>query len=154
MITYKSLMYRNYQEWVFLKNFWEWFFQLFVGKKKFLASALKSYINGFYNFFLLLKKFEKIDKIGYHSNLNFEWNTERGFKESLSIALGWDLIKMFLKLKSANWQSVPSIAQEVLALILLLRLCIAIHAYGLNGKKIGNVHAKTSWLSSMHIYVL
>ena len=27
-------------------------------------------------------------KIGYHSDFNFECNTERGFKESLSIALG------------------------------------------------------------------
>ena len=33
-----------------------------------------------------LKKFEKIEKIVYHSN--FECNTERGFEESLSIALG------------------------------------------------------------------
>ena len=40
----------------------------------------------FYNF---LKKFEKVEKIGYHSNFNFECNTERGFKESLSIALGF-----------------------------------------------------------------
>ena len=35
-----------------------------------------------------MKKFEKVEKIGYHSNFNFECNTERGFKESLSIALG------------------------------------------------------------------
>ena len=35
-----------------------------------------------------MKKFEKVVKIGYHSNSNYEWNTERGFKESLSIALG------------------------------------------------------------------
>ena len=35
-----------------------------------------------------LKKFEKVEKIGYHSNFNFECNTDRGFKESLSIALG------------------------------------------------------------------
>ena len=33
--------------------------------------------------------FEKVEKIGYHSNFNFECNTERGFKESLSIALGF-----------------------------------------------------------------
>ena len=32
--------------------------------------------------------FEKVEKIGYHSNINFECNTERGFKESVSIALG------------------------------------------------------------------
>ena len=37
-------------------------------------------------FFLFLEKFEKTEEIGYHSN--FECNTERGFKESLSIALG------------------------------------------------------------------
>ena len=28
----------------------------------------------------LFKKFEKIEKIGYHSNFDFECNTERGFK--------------------------------------------------------------------------
>ena len=39
-------------------------------------------------FFIFLKKFEKIEKKDYHSNFNFEFNTERGFKESLSIALG------------------------------------------------------------------
>ena len=38
--------------------------------------------------FSFLKEFEKVEKIGYHSNSNFECNTERGFKESLSIALG------------------------------------------------------------------
>ena len=32
--------------------------------------------------------FEKIEKIGYHSNFDFECNRERGFKESLSIAPG------------------------------------------------------------------
>ena len=31
---------------------------------------------------------EKVEKIGYHSNFNFECNTERGSKESLFIALG------------------------------------------------------------------
>ena len=36
-----------------------------------------------------MKKFEKIEKIGFHSNLKFECKTERGFKESLSIALGF-----------------------------------------------------------------
>ena len=35
--------------------------------------------------------FEKVEKIGCHSNFNFECNTERGSKESLSIALGLDL---------------------------------------------------------------
>ena len=39
-------------------------------------------------FFFFLKIFEKIEKIGYHSNFDFEGNTERDFKESLSIALG------------------------------------------------------------------
>ena len=34
-----------------------------------------------------MKKFEKVEKIGYHSNFNFECNTESGSKESLSIAL-------------------------------------------------------------------
>ena len=36
-------------------------------------------------FFFFLKKFEKIKKIGYHSNFNFERNTEVGFKESLGL---------------------------------------------------------------------
>ena len=35
-----------------------------------------------------LKKFEKVEKIGYHLNFDFECNTESGSKESLSIALG------------------------------------------------------------------
>ena len=39
-----------------------------------------------YIYFFL--KFEKVEKIGYHSNFNFECNTERAFKESLSVALG------------------------------------------------------------------
>ena len=38
--------------------------------------------------FFFLKKFEKIEKIGYHSNLNFECNTESDSKESVSIELG------------------------------------------------------------------
>ena len=38
--------------------------------------------------YIFLKKFEKVEKIGYHSNFDFECNTERGSKESLSIALG------------------------------------------------------------------
>ena len=37
---------------------------------------------------LFFLKFEKVEKIGYHSNFNFVCNTERGSKESLSIALG------------------------------------------------------------------
>ena len=44
-----------------------------------------------------MKKFEKIEKIGYHSNFDFECNTERGFKESLSIALGF--IEYFIKMQ-------------------------------------------------------
>jgi hypothetical protein len=38
--------------------------------------------------YIYFQKSEKIEKIGYHSNFNFECNTEKGFKESLSIALG------------------------------------------------------------------
>ena len=41
--------------------------------------------------------FEKVEKIGYHSNFNFECNTERGFKESLSIALGLKLVARYLR---------------------------------------------------------
>ena len=43
-----------------------------------------------------MKKFEKVEKIDYHLNFNFECNTESGSKESLSIALGipqWFVIK-------------------------------------------------------------
>ena len=47
-------------------------------------------------FFFL--KFEKIEKIGYDSNFNFEYNSEKGFKESLSIALG---IKVSTNLKAS-----------------------------------------------------
>ena len=46
-------------------------FQLFVGQKNFkdiLASALKSYIKWLLYFFFFLKRFEKIEKIGYRSN--------------------------------------------------------------------------------------
>jgi hypothetical protein len=53
-------------------------FQLFEGKKKFeiffkniVATALKSYIKWLLQFFFFLGKFEKI---GYHSNFNFECN--------------------------------------------------------------------------------
>jgi hypothetical protein len=60
-------------------------------KKNILASALKSYIKRLLYFFFV-KKFKKNEKIGYHSNFNFQCNTERGFKESLSIALHWATI--------------------------------------------------------------
>ena len=36
----------------------------------------------------MLKKLKKVEKIGYHSNSNFECNTGRGSIEVLSIALG------------------------------------------------------------------
>ena len=39
--------------------------------------------------YIFFKKLEKVEKIGYHSNFDFECNTERGFRESLSIALGF-----------------------------------------------------------------
>ena len=42
--------------------------------------------------FFFFFKFEKLEKIGYHSNFNFECHTERGFKESLSVALGLPII--------------------------------------------------------------
>ena len=51
-----------------LLNFWGRFFLCFGGQKKFcffeniLATALKSYINGFYNFFLFFFFFEKVWK--------------------------------------------------------------------------------------------
>jgi hypothetical protein len=38
--------------------------------------------------------FEKVGKIDNHSNFNFECNTERGFKDSLSIALGSKVLYM------------------------------------------------------------
>ena len=44
--------------------------------------------------FFLLKKFEKFEEIGYHSNFIFECNTESGFKESLSIALGLNIFQL------------------------------------------------------------
>ena len=36
---------------------------------------------------------KKIEKIGYQSNFNFECNTERGSIESLSIALGFQILE-------------------------------------------------------------
>ena len=45
--------------------------------KNILTSALKSYIKWLLiQLFLCVKKFEKIEKIGYHSNFNFKCNTE------------------------------------------------------------------------------
>ena len=44
------------------------------------------------------KKLKRIEKIGYDSNFNFEYNSEKGFKESLSIALG---IKVSTNLKAS-----------------------------------------------------
>ena len=40
--------------------------------------------------FIIFFVFEKVEKIGYHSNSNFECNKESGSKESLSIELHWD----------------------------------------------------------------
>ena len=45
-----------------------------------------------YIYVYIFLKFEKVEKIGYHSNFNFECNTESGSKESLSIALGWQVL--------------------------------------------------------------
>ena len=42
--------------------------------------------------YIFLEKFEKVEKIGFHLNLNFECNTEGGSKESLSIALGLEYL--------------------------------------------------------------
>ena len=41
---------------------------------------------------------KRIEKIGYDSNFNFEYSSEKGFKESLSIALG---IKVSTNLKAS-----------------------------------------------------
>ena len=41
-----------------------------------------------YIYIFVLKKLKKVEKIGYHSNFDFECSTEGGFIESLSIALG------------------------------------------------------------------
>ena len=57
----------------FFNFLWTIFFYLF---KNIVASSLKSYIKWLLQFFLFFKqKFEK----GYHSNFNFDCNTERGF---------------------------------------------------------------------------
>ena len=42
----------------------------------------------FINYYFFFEKVQKVEKMGYHSNFNFECNTEIGSKESLSIALG------------------------------------------------------------------
>ena len=69
--------------------------QLDLVKKKFknifkniLATELKSYIKWLLYIYIYIFFFEKVEKIGYHSNFNFECNTDSGSKESLSIALG------------------------------------------------------------------
>ena len=66
-------------------------FQLFVGKKKILKNfsiRIEKLHKMAFIYLFLLKKLKKVEKIGYHSNFNFECNTKRSFKESLSIALG------------------------------------------------------------------
>ena len=71
-------------------------FSTFLGQNKIqnffkniLETASKSDIKWLLQFyFYFLKKLKKVEIIGYHSNLNFECNTESGSKESLSIALG------------------------------------------------------------------
>ena len=50
---------------------------------------------------------KKVEKIGYHSNFNFECNTERGFKESLSIALGYPYVSKSHKLQEKGCVSKP-----------------------------------------------
>ena len=83
--------------WVILSNFWGWFFQLFVGKiffksfKQYFSVCIeKLHKMPFIIYFFSFENFWKVEKIGYHSNFNFnfECNTEGGSKESLSIALG------------------------------------------------------------------
>ena len=74
------------------------FFQLFVVKKKskyiylYVYFDIKSYIKWLlhiYIFFCFVLFWpQKFEKIGYHSNIFFERNTERGYIDSLSIALG------------------------------------------------------------------
>jgi hypothetical protein len=56
-------------------------------KKKYFSIRIEKLHKKSFIFFFM-KKFKKNEKIGYHSNFNFQCNTERGFKESLSIALG------------------------------------------------------------------
>ena len=48
---------------------------------------------------IFFNKFEKIEKIGYHSNFNFECDTEKGFKESLSIELGFTVVLLLCACK-------------------------------------------------------
>ena len=47
----------------------------------------KAFIKTFFDFFCP----QKVEKMGCHSRFNAECNTERGFKESLYIALGISL---------------------------------------------------------------
>jgi hypothetical protein len=62
---------------VFFKFLWAKKFKIFFN---ILATALKSYIKWLLYLFFL-KKLKKVEKIGYHSNFNFECNTKWGFKE-------------------------------------------------------------------------
>jgi hypothetical protein len=73
-------------------------FSTFCGqKKKYLKKYFSIRIEKLHKMafiYIFFYKFEKIEKIRYHSNFNFECNTEKGFKESLSIALG---LRLFFK---------------------------------------------------------
>ena len=60
-----------------------------------------------YIYIFVLKKLKKVEKIGYHSNFNFECNTESASKESLSIALGlfcsFDQDGIIIKMSPTIW---------------------------------------------------
>ena len=56
----------------------------FYNCKNILASALKSCIKWLLYVHIYIIFFGKFEKIGYHSNFDFECNTERGSIESLS----------------------------------------------------------------------
>ena len=77
--------------WVFLSNFWRWFFQLLVGKKNYFLKKHCSVRTKKLNKKAFTKFFFKFwgAKIGCHSCFNPECNTERGFIDSLYIALGF-----------------------------------------------------------------
>ena len=54
----------------------------------------------------------KVEKLGYRSHFNPEYNTERGFIGSLSIALGFLEIKEFQNLSIQLWATAATAPKQ------------------------------------------
>ena len=82
--------------WVFLSNFWGCFFSIYENFFWKYCSVLTKKLDKMYLYFFFLMFFGV--KIGYHSRFNPECNTERGFTDSLPMALGFVLQIRFSQL--------------------------------------------------------